>query len=183
MQHLIRSLCFTGHRPSKLCSPYRETSPVVRQITAFLEDEIAAAIAHGCTAFYTGMAMGVDLMAAEAVLRAQVQYPFIHLYAIIPYAGQSDRYPPVWKARYQQVLQAADLVHYLQSDYSPGCMRRRNRYLVEHSDLVVAVFNGNSRSGTAQTIRMAREQKKELHLLQHTEDGWETLQNVAPDAG
>ena len=178
----IRSLCFTGHRPQKLCSPYNEQSPQMQQLLAWLRQEIQQAAARGCTTFYTGMAMGVDLLAAEEVLRQRETNPALHLYAIVPFYSQSASFPPEWKRRYHRVLLAADLVHYLQAEYSNTCMANRNRYLVEHSDLVVAVYCESPISGTAQTIRMAKAAKKELHLLRRTAHGWETLQDVAPDA-
>lgn len=54
--------CFTGHRPEKLQAPEGV-------VTAALEKEIRQAIADGFNVFITGMARGVDIWAAEIVLR------------------------------------------------------------------------------------------------------------------
>ena len=54
--------CFTGHRPEKLQEPEDA-------VTAALEKEIRQAIADGFNVFITGMARGVDIWAAEIVLR------------------------------------------------------------------------------------------------------------------
>ena len=56
--------CFTGHRPEKLQAPEGV-------VTAALEKEIRQAIADGFNVFITGMARGVDIWAAEIVLRLQ----------------------------------------------------------------------------------------------------------------
>lgn len=54
--------CFTGHRPNKLKIPEKK-------LAKLLEAEIRLAIDGGYTTFITGMAKGVDLVAAEIVLR------------------------------------------------------------------------------------------------------------------
>lgn len=55
-------VCFTGHRPEKLSQPENV-------VKAALEKEIKQAIADGMNVFITGMARGVDIWAAEIVLR------------------------------------------------------------------------------------------------------------------
>ena len=54
--------CFTGHRPEKLQVPENV-------VMAALEKEIRQAIADGFRVFISGMARGVDIWAAEIVLR------------------------------------------------------------------------------------------------------------------
>ena len=53
---------FTGHRPQKLRQSENE-------VKAALEKEILRAITEGFTVFISGMARGVDIWAAEIVLR------------------------------------------------------------------------------------------------------------------
>ena len=62
-----KSLAFTGHR----------TIPVERQneIRARLVEAVSLACKSGITYFYSGMAMGFDLMAAEIVLSLKGWYP------------------------------------------------------------------------------------------------------------
>ena len=38
--------------------------------------------------------------------------------------------------------------------YVPGCMQRRNRYLVDHASLLIAAYDGSS-GGTRNTIQYA----------------------------
>ena len=38
----------------------------------------------------------------------------------------------------------------------------RNRYVVEHSDRVIAVYDGRDKGGTVSTIRMVHAQRKEM---------------------
>lgn len=53
---------FTGHRPEKLSLSEAEVKPL-------LEKAIDTAIENGFTTFITGMAPGVDIWAAEIVLK------------------------------------------------------------------------------------------------------------------
>ena len=43
----------------------------------------------------------------------------------------------------------------LQSHYSPDCMDKRNRYMVDHADFIIAVWDGRP-SGTGKTVTYAR---------------------------
>lgn len=42
----------------------------------------------------------------------------------------------------------------LQRHYSSDCMQKRNRYMVEHADLILAVWDGQP-SGTGMTVTYA----------------------------
>lgn len=71
--------CFTGHRPEKLTIPER-------QLEKLLEAEIRRAIHSSHTTFISGMAKGVDIIAAEIVLRLPGAGPTAeaHLRTAIP---------------------------------------------------------------------------------------------------
>ncbi len=157
----MRVVAFTGHRPQGLDAFHEEAK---RKLRAILQHEIQCAIKRGANTFLSGMAMGVDLIAAEEVLHAKkAGYP-IRLLAVLPFQAQANTYPPPMRTRYEAALAAADEVILLQQGYTKQCFEKRNRYLVERCDLLVAVFNGNERTGTAQTMRMARHAYKEIHI-------------------
>ena len=58
--------------------------------------------------------------------------------------------------RYRFILSQADSLEYVSHDYYDGCMLDRNRRLVDAADLLLAVYNGERRGGTAATVRYAR---------------------------
>ena len=95
--------CFTGHRPHKLHQP---ESVVI----AALEEKIREAIDDGFVTFISGMAWGVDIWAAEIVLRLKSEGHPIHLIAAVPYEGFERSWDDDWKQRYHDALAAADLV-------------------------------------------------------------------------
>ena len=150
--------CFTGHRPHKLRRPEKE-------VKADLEAAIQQAIADGYTTFITGMAYGVDIWAGQIVVRLRKQNPDLHLIAAVPFRGFEARWSKEWKQAYTELLEQADLVQYICPGYNAGAYQRRNEWMVDHSSLVIAVFNGEP-SGTKNTIDYAKTTGIECCLIQ-----------------
>ena len=126
------SCAFTGHRPGKL--PWGENENDLRCVAlkAKLRAAVESAIHEGMEHFICGMAEGCDLYFAETVLALKKHYPHVTLEAAIPCPTQADG----WQS------------------YTPGCMQRRNRYMVDHASLLIAVNDG-LRGGTRSTIEYA----------------------------
>ncbi len=76
--------CFTGHRPEKL---FLVDSEIIKE----LGREIKAAIERGYTTFISGMARGVDIWAAEIVLKLRKKNKDLHLICAFPYEGFESR--------------------------------------------------------------------------------------------
>ena len=69
------------------------------------------------------------------------------------------------KKRYQNILVNADVVNILFSGYSPWCMGRRNRYMVDKSEKLLAIWNASEKSGTYNTIRYANKINKQIDYI------------------
>ena len=67
--------------------------------------------------------------------------------------------------RYRELLRQCDRVITLQERYTSGCMLARDRYLVDHADGLIAVYDGGSEGGTAYTVRYARQREKPVYIL------------------
>ena len=151
------SCCFTGHRPEKL--PWGGDEQDVRCMR--LKEELACHLEGiylaGCTHFLCGMARGCDFYFAEAVLRLRQKYPEVTLEAALPCDTQADAWPAAERRRYEHLLAECDEVTFVSHRYTPGCMQRRNRYMVDSSAVLLAVFNGTA-GGTMQTILYAQRQ-------------------------
>ena len=78
------AVCFSGHRQKKLPS-----EPLQRVLQSILLDEIQTAIRDGASIFYSGLATGIDLMAAETVLTQRLLHPQIRLIGVKPFAKQN----------------------------------------------------------------------------------------------
>ncbi len=144
----IRRCCFTGHRPQKL---KRTECEIKRK----LEFAIEKAISRGYSTFITGMAYGVDIWAGEIVVRLRETNPDLHLIAALPFPDFSSRWSSEWKKKYDELLARTDLIKTVCSTYNTGAYQRRNKWMVDHSAYVIAVYNGE-KSGTKNTIDYAQ---------------------------
>lgn len=159
----MKTACFTGHRPSSFRFGYNEESKGFIRIDEQLRCAISDLWMDGYRRFYTGMAEGVDIWAAEDVLRATKCYEDIELYAVVPYPDQRNTMNEDFQKRYDHVLDCCIDVIYTSKIYAPDCFKKRNYYMVEHSDAVVAVYNPDKwRSGTGQTVRYAEKLGKRI---------------------
>ena len=151
--------CFTGHRPQFLKRPEDD-------IKADLESSILQAIAEGYTTFITGMACGVDIWAAESVLRLkESSHPELHLVAAVPFSGFNNAWDEDWKQQYCTILSRAEYAEVLGPAFFRGIYQKRNEWMVDHSSKVIAIYNGKS-GGTGNTIRYARRRKVPVVLLE-----------------
>lgn len=107
--------------------------------------------------------VGMEIWAAEIVLSLRKQFP-VTLEAVLPCEEQDARWPLESPKRYQAIITQCDKVTLLQTRYTPVCFDRRNRYMVDHSDLIIAVWNG-SPSGTGNTISYAKSLEKRIRVI------------------
>lgn len=68
------------------------------------------------------------------------------------------------RARYDYDLRQCDYQTLVQEAYTPGCMMRRNRYMVDASRILIAAFDGRP-GGTARTLEYAALRKLEIIQL------------------
>lgn len=147
----LHRVCFTGHRPEKLTQSESE-------IFAGHEREIKKAYADGINVFITGMARGVDIWAAEIVLKLRKEHGDIKLICASPYEGFEKKWSADWQKRYNAIWESADLKKFICPGFSMGCFQIRNEWMVNHSARVIAVFN-SEKGGTKNTIDYAKHQQ------------------------
>ena len=89
----------------------------------------------------------------------------LRLHMILPHEGQADKWSDAAQERYCLILTQADSVEYVSREYYERCMLDRNRRLVEAAGLLLAVYNGEWRGGTAATLRYARKLGRKIIIL------------------
>lgn len=119
----------------------------------------------GVTDFYSGGAEGVDCWAAVIVLELKKKNPALKLHLVLPHEGQADGWDVSAQERYRSILEQADSIKYVSREYYDGCMLDRNHRLVESAELLLAVYNGERRGGTAATVRYARKLGRRVVIL------------------
>ena len=140
--------CFTGHRPQLL-------RRLEEDIKVDLENAIQKAISEGYTTFISGLAYGVDIWAAEIVIRLKTANANLHLIAAIPFPGVDETWEGDWRRRYRHLLSQSEYVKVMEPMFSKEAYQKRNEWMVNHSSKVIAVYNGQA-GGTRNTIHYAR---------------------------
>ena len=112
------------------------------------------------------MAQGTDIWAAEAVIDVRENmYPYIKLIAAIPCPDQAKRWSRQSVLRYEQILKKCDEKNIISPFYHGGCMHQRNRYMVDNSDVLIAVYDNSEGGGTAFTVNYAKSKDKAIVYL------------------
>lgn len=111
--------------------------------------------------------MGMDIFAAEIVLALKEMYPWIILEMVSPFDGQADKWSAEYKARHARLFREADIITATGHEYTKACMFRRNCYLVNNADLLLAAYDGQP-GGTAMTVEYARENGVRVNLVPPT---------------
>ena len=166
----MKRVCVTGHRPDKLWG-YDILSPnylILRK--KFKELLINGEYEEGVS----GMALGTDMVFAMAVLELRSEGYNIKLRCAIPCLKQYIKWNPddimLWKSI---VMQADTKVLVTNSLYTPYCMPKRNRYMVDTVDDVMALYNGDETGGTADCVKYAESQNKNIIVLNPNDvDKW-----------
>lgn len=154
---------FTGHRPQRFSFGFDEGDERCIRLKEMLRQEIAKQIHHGVDTFYSGMALGVDQWAAQLVLELKAEHSQIKLAAVLPCETQANRWSVEQRRRYfDEILPRCDEVILLQGAYTSDCMFKRNRWLVEHAEHLLAVYDGSGKGGTAYTVNYAREKQRAI---------------------
>jgi len=77
------------------------------------------------------------------------------LIAWCPFPQQADNWPADQQAHYLNLLNACQTINYSAAQYTAASYHQRNRAIVNHSDLLIAVYNGQP-GGTRNTVTYAR---------------------------
>lgn len=164
----MKACCFSGHRPDRFPWGTDETDEGCVRLKALLKKEIESALADGYTHFIAGGASGADTWAAETVLEMKRKgKKQITLEIALPFAGYNVR-PARLEAKRQFKINAfADVITVVSGIKSLPAYHMRNRYMVDNSRRLIAVFDEQSgiRGGTFQTLRYARMKGLEIRQI------------------
>ena len=152
---------FTGHRASKLPWGFHENDPRCITLKQQIYDAVEAVYDSGIRHFICGMANGCDMYFGEAILQLKETHKDVTLEAAIPFAGQADHWKEPEKLRWQNIYNKSDYITIVSKTYTRECMNKRNRYMVDHSSILIAAYNG-SKGGTQNTILYAIRSKCEV---------------------
>ena len=126
-------------------------------VEAWLRETVATLIMRGAEKFYLGGYGTFDQMAAATVWEQKAQHPYIASVLVLPYLDRK-----VFSEHY-------DYTTYPPLEAVPRrfAISRRNRWMVDNSDILVA-FVTHDWGGAAATLKYAERKKKEI--IRYTEE-------------
>ncbi|HLD89879.1 MAG TPA: SLOG family protein [Patescibacteria group bacterium] len=163
------TMCFTGHR--QLQDQYYNGNANGTGIWANVYRALYAQILFACekravTTFIAGGAIGVDTVAAQAVLALKVVHPEVKLIIARPFPSQASK----WSRSTQELAAAinkhAEIVDVSPDPYSPHKMQIRNQWMIDNSQCVLAVQQPDKPAGgTANAVQYAKIKQKLIGIL------------------
>ena len=154
-----KTCCFSGHRSM--------SSEEKLKVAVRLREIIVEQIEAGVVFYGAGGARGFDSLAAQTVLDMKKEYPQLRLILVLPCEDQTRGWRSEDIAVYEDIKRRSDKVVYVSREYTPDCMHKRNRHLVDHSGTCICYLTRSS-GGTAYTVDYAR--RKGLHVINIAND-------------
>lgn len=171
---MIKTCAITGHRPTRFKFKYKENYAGCKRLKKRLHDQFILFYEQGIRRFLAGGALGVDMWSGEILLelKKQPEYSDIELVIVLPHPSHDARWDERSKKRMAFLRQHCAECITIGTDTGPESYYKRNRYLVDHADCLIAVYDNDRtvRSRTGQTVRHAEEQGKAVVLI-HPDTG------------
>ena len=153
------NVALTGHRPERL--GFSELSNPIddnwRRIIDWCKEKL---FELNTTDIYFGMANGSDIafgIAASEINNSNINQNEIKIHGILPCKNynHTDEYYDYLKNSSYEWLELSEYFY-------KGCDNARDQYMVDHCDVLLAIWDGNKSGGVWSTIRKAQKAGKQI---------------------
>lgn len=152
-------IAFTGHRPNKL-GGYKIPNPTYNKVCQEIDKALKELKPEKVI---SGMALGIDQWAAAVAYKLHI--PFI---AAIPFEGQEKAWPEESQKAFRLLRRlACEEVIVSEGGYSASKMQVRNEWMVDHCDLLIAVWDGTE-GGTGNCVKYAESIDRKIYRIDPT---------------
>jgi len=151
-------ISITGHRPPAV-GGYKLPNPIYNKVCKELEKVF---IELNPDKIIVGGSLGVDQWAAMIAYKLK-----IYTILAIPFEGQEKMWPEESQKTYRLLRKlASEEVIVSPGGYSADKMQVRNCWMVDHSDKLIAIWNGDTiKSGTFKCINYAKSVNKDIFYI------------------
>lgn len=168
----VMKVALTGHRSQRLGLDSAITDGEWDTLRIWISSTLKNI---NVTDYYCGMAEGSDMLGALSVLDLKQQGYNINLHCILPCENYQSNHP-----FYELIRGHADEWIVLSQSFYRGCDNIRDQYMVDHCDVLLAIFDGKKQGGVYSTIRKAEKAGKniiycpEILLRRDNKNNWST---------
>jgi len=167
MNYVNKVLAITGYRPEKLSVSLSQGGMSMKNLEKILRAQMIEALDNDFSTFVSGMALGTDLLFAKIAVELRAKYkPLgIKFIAALPCRDHDCNWGSRERELCRELVETADeVVLVSDSHYYDGCMAKRNRYLVDSCDELLAIYDGQ-RGGTMQTVNYAKKKGIQVSII------------------
>ena len=152
-------LGITGHRPPTLKIPYETPSPGYEKLYKAVVNKFNEL---SPSKIISGLAQGSDQIACWVAIELNIPY-----IAALAGEGQESLWPDDAKRKFYHLLnQAEKVVKVSQEKVSNKAYFNRDKWIVDFSDNLLGIWNGQETGGTYYTIKYAKtKQNYQIHIL------------------
>ncbi len=159
------SCAFTGHRPKSFPWRYNEADARCVALKETLAEQITRLAENGIMEYLSGMAEAVDTWAALTVLALREKNPRFGSTVFCPASRRQTSGTPK-RGSYIAPYWSSQIPSYGSTGNIPKIVCwNATGLLVSHAALLLAVYNGVQRSGTAATVNYARKLGREIIVI------------------
>lgn len=151
-----KTCCFTGHRDIR--------NENKKELCARIGEAVFYMLQKGITDFWCGGALGFDTLAAAELLKIKKERSEIKLFLAVPCPSQTSGWSRQSQIIYDEISKKADKAVLVSDSYYPGCMQKRNRFMIDESTACIAYYRKN-KGGTYSTVKYARERGLEIYFV------------------
>lgn len=144
----MKKACVTGHRN------INNTQINCKAVNKLID----LAINNGIEQFLVGMSRGADFRFAEVLSERKLNWV-----AVIPCLEQTILWTTEDRNHHLHLLKFPSDMIILTDFYKQGVMQARNKYMVDNSELLLAIYDDSEKGGTAHTVKSAIEQNKLIY--------------------
>lgn len=163
----LKSCAITGHRPTRFRFKYQEDDADCRRLKECLREQFILLYEQGISHFWVGGAEGVDMWSGEVLLQMKETqyYHDVELHLALPGPKHDSKWGKPNRERMTALIEHSSETVMVGTGLTAGDYRKRNQYIVDHANILLAVYDNNRsiRSGTGMTVNYAR--KKGLPII------------------
>jgi uncharacterized phage-like protein YoqJ len=165
-----RAIGFTGRRPNRLGGYGKTSNPYYSWVVEQIGDVIERSYAQGFRRYISGMALGFDKWVAQEILARYEDHKNIVLVAAVPFPSQPAKWNEHDQEEYYEMLDRAEIQMVGEDPWAIGKLMKRNEWIVDNSEALVACWDEKPDGGTWNCIAYARKQGKPVYVINYLDE-------------
>ena len=167
-----------GHFPMRFAWGFDEEDSGCKRLKFELLQQVMSLRICGISRFMVVCDPGVGLWAAEMANHLKENDAGLELLCVLPHEEQATKWAPYLRERYFEVLKKCTHMTATSVHKTPSAQFRALRVIVDHSDIVLAVYDPDSARGDATDKAMAYACMKQRDIITIHPDTFRVTMNI-----